>query len=190
MAGLGIFGGTFDPPHLGHLILAQCAYEKLKLDKVIFIPAGIQPHKQDKKITSASDRLAMLRLAVCNDPKFEISTLEIDSSDVSYSYKTVQQLRVIYPENELYFLIGGDNISDIDTWMKPEEIFKIAKVAAAKRPDTKTGGRFEKEIMIFDMPQIGISSTDIREMVKTGQAIKYLVPDSVENYIMKNKLYI
>lgn len=189
MANLGVFGGTFDPPHIGHLILAQSAYKRLHLDKLIFIPAGKQPHKQNQKITYSNNRLEMLKLAIEDDNRFSISDIELQDDGVSFSYKTLIRLNKIYPESQLFFIIGGDNISDIQTWMKPEEIFKLAKVAAAMRPDYKLSGEYKDNVILFDMPQIEISSTKIREMVKQKQSIKYLVPERVESYILKNKLY-
>ncbi len=190
MANLGVFGGTFDPPHIGHLILAQSACEQLNLDKIIIIPAGKQPHKSNLNISSGKARLEMLELAIAGDDRFEISDIELGSDDISYTYKTISRLRELYPENELYFLIGGDNISDIETWMKPEEIFGKAVVAAAMRPEYEPSGKFKNDIRLFNMPPIGLSSTEIRDMVKNKRSIKYLVPEKVENYIRKNKLYI
>jgi len=190
MSNLGVFGGTFDPPHIGHLILAQSAYEKLNLEKVIFIPAGKQPHKQNRNTSPGDIRLEMLKLALSGDDRFEISDIEIRSDDVSYSYKTIARLHDIDPESKLYFIIGGDNISDIETWMKPEEIFRHATVAAAMRPEYKLSGKYKDDVTLFEMPQVGVSSSEIRNMIRGGRSIKYLVCEKVENYIMKNKLYI
>jgi nicotinate-nucleotide adenylyltransferase len=190
MKNLGVFGGTFDPPHLGHLILAQSAYENLNLDKVLFIPAGKQPHKQNVAITAKEHRLEMLKLAIDKDSRFEISQIELNNNDLSYTYKTLRRMKELHLGNKLYFLIGGDNISEIETWMKPDEIFELANVASAGRPEFKQTGRYKDQVIMFDMPQIEISSTMIRKMAKKGLSIKYLVPEKVEHYIIENGLYI
>ena len=190
MQNLGVFGGTFDPPHIGHLILARYAYVELNLDKILFIPAGIQPHKQAKKISSPEDRFQMLRLAVRNDSRFDISRLEIDRGGLSYTSHTLRELHDLYPDAKLYFIMGGDNISDIDSWKNPEEIFALATVAAGRRPEYTSEGSFKNKITYFNMPQIEISSTMIRRLVGEGQPVRYLVPDEVEKYIMEKGLYI
>lgn len=190
MRNLGVFGGTFDPPHIGHLVLAQCAYEELRLDKLLFIPAARQPHKADKPISSPEARLEMLRLAIGDDERFEVSDIEINREALSYTYLSLKNLKELYPECELYFIMGGDNIADIETWKNPEEIFNIARVAAALRPEYELSGQFKDGIQIIRMPQIDVSSTMIRELVGEGRSIKYLVPGPVETYIRHNRLYI
>ena len=119
MTKLGILGGTFDPPHTGHLVLAQSAYEYFQLDKVIFIPAAIQPHKQTKNIVDGQTRLKLLQLTIKNDTRFGISDIEIKRSGLSFTSDTLDELGKIYPEPEFYLIIGGDNIKDIESWNKP-----------------------------------------------------------------------
>ena len=189
MARLGVLGGTFDPPHIGHLILAQCALEYFQFDRVIFIPANKQPHKLDQPISAGKIRLEMLKLALADDKHFEISAIELDDDSVSYTCQTLHKLKALYPKYELYFIMGGDNITDIQTWKNPEEIFLLAEVVAAHRPAFPAEGEHAGQIKLFPMPQIEISSTAIRENVKQGKAIKYLVADSVEKYIIKHNLY-
>jgi nicotinate-nucleotide adenylyltransferase len=189
MSRIGIFGGTFDPPHIGHLILAQCAYQQLGLKKIIFIPAGRQPHKLDKPISPSKLRLDMLSLGIKGDNRFEVSSIEIDQNRVSYTFQTLKELKLRHPDDDLYFIMGGDNIKDIETWKNPETIFELAKVAAAHRPDCAIEGKYKDKIMLFEMPQIDISSTSIRNSVRDGRAIKYLVPETVEGFIIKNQLY-
>ncbi|MCP4584028.1 MAG: nicotinate-nucleotide adenylyltransferase [candidate division Zixibacteria bacterium] len=189
MSKLGILGGTFDPPHIGHLILAQAALENLKLDKIIFIPAANQPQKQLQQVSSVAIRLKMLKLALGNEEQFEISEIEISRDGLSYTCDTVDELKDMYPKAALYLIIGGDNISEIETWKKPEDIFTKANVAAALRPEFKSIGTYMNKIKIIDMPQVDISSTLIRKNVKDGKSIKYLVPERVENYISANGLY-
>lgn len=190
MNNLGVFGGTFDPPHIGHLILARYAYVELNLNKILFVPARNQPHKKEKNIASPEARLEMLKLAIRDDNRFEVSSMEIERKGLSYTYQTLKGLKKLYPESELYFIIGGDNIVDIETWKNPEEIFNLATVAAAMRPEYVLKGKYKNRIKIFNMPQIDISSTMIRNMIRGGQTVKHLVPSSVEKYIKHNRLYL
>ena len=190
MSKLGLLGGTFDPPHIGHLILAQAAYENLDLEKVIFIPAKNQPHKQYKIISPPEIRREMLVLALGDDARFEISDIELSKPGLSYTYETLGLMQELYPDDELCLIIGGDNIADIETWKNPEKIFNLVTVAAAMRPDCKKAGKFKDRMKIFAMPQVDISSTMIRELVKNNKPIKYLVPEKVENYIHTKRLYL
>jgi nicotinate-nucleotide adenylyltransferase len=190
MSRLGILGGTFDPPHNGHLVLAQSALEYLKLDKVIFVPTANHPHKQHLKITDSRSRFDMLKLAIGNNNMFEISTIEINRTGLSYTCDTLREFKKLYKGTELYLIIGGDNIPDIATWKDPEDIFAMAKVAAAMRPQCRVSGKFKDRIITIAMPPLDISSTAIRENVKRGRSIKELVPQSIENYITENGLYL
>jgi nicotinate-nucleotide adenylyltransferase len=185
----GILGGTFDPPHMGHLILAQSAYEALGLDQVIFIPTSIQPHKINKVGTPGDIRFKMLQLAIDNDPRFGISDVEIGRPGISYTVDTFAILRAQYPEDSLYLLMGSDNVVDIAVWKDPEQLFALCKVAAARRPDYNPTGPYANRVRYFEMPSIQLSSTLIRKKVKEGKSIKYLVPASVEDYILSNGLY-
>jgi nicotinate-nucleotide adenylyltransferase len=185
----GILGGTFDPPHMGHLILAQSAFEALRLDQVIFIPTSIQPHKINKVGTPGEIRFKMLELAIDNDPRFGISKVEIGRPGISYTVDTFAILHAQYPEDNLYLIMGSDNVVDIAAWKDPEQLFSLCKVAAARRPDYTSTGPYANRVRYFDMPSIQLSSTLIRKKVKEGGSIKYLVPASVEDYILSNGLY-
>jgi len=189
MSRLGILGGTFDPPHNGHLALARSSLEFLKLDKVIFVPTAINPHKQHLKITGPKFRLEMLKLAIGDNDMFEVSDMEINRAGLSYTCDTVREFKKIYQEADFHLIIGGDNISDIEIWKNPEDIFTIAKVAAAMRPQSPASGKYKDRIIIIEMRPIDISSTTIREYVKHGRSIKKLVPAKVEQYIIENGLY-
>jgi len=189
MKRLGILGGTFDPPHIAHLVLAQSAHERFALGKVLFIPAAIQPHKQRPDVLPGETRLKLLHLALDSDKRFEVSDMELKRVGPSYSVDTLLQLKEQHPEIELYLIIGGDNIADIEHWREPRRIFEVATVVAARRPHAKAVGRYKDKITMFDMPQIEISSTLIREMVEQGRRIKYLVPEGVEAYISEHGLY-
>lgn len=186
---IGLLGGTFDPPHLGHLILAQAACESLNLERIVFIPAFIQPHKQDKPVTPANLRLEMLRLAVAGNPRFTISEIEIARGGLSYTIDTIRGMEREYPESDLYLIIGADNVADIDTWKDPDEIFAHCRVAAANRKGYQPTGRFADRIRIFDIPEIDISSSEIRNRIRTGRSIRYLVPAPVEEFIETRGLY-
>jgi nicotinate-nucleotide adenylyltransferase len=186
---IGILGGTFDPPHYGHIAIAETAIRKLKLKQVIFVPAKIPPHKSREKISSRQDRLIMLKLAIEGKKNMVISEIEFNRQGPSYTVDTLAGLQRENPDDEFYFLIGADNISDMENWHQPEKILEMAKVAAAGRPGFFPEGRFAARIELFEMKPLDISSTMIRERVRTGQSIANLLPAAVEEYILKRKLY-
>jgi nicotinate-nucleotide adenylyltransferase len=141
-------------------------------------------------VSAPEVRLRLLKLALQDDDRFDISDIEIKRSGLSYTIDTLRSLRRLYPEVELFFIVGGDNISDIATWKDPDSIFATAKVAAALRPDSQPEGLFKGRVKIFDMPQIETSSSEIRKFTRQGKSIKYLVPDRVEKYIRENRMYL
>ena len=191
MSKVGIFGGTFDPIHLGHLITAQSVKEIRDLDKIIFIPAFISPHKTDAKASSPEDRLNMIKLAVEGIPFFDFSDIEIKKGGISYSVDTLQELKKHY--TELEFIIGYDNIFTFHTWKDPDEIFKLAKVIVLKRKSShppQFEDKYYHQSVFVQTRGIEISATDIRERVKHGMPINFLVPSEVMKYIYKHKLYI
>ncbi len=189
MSRIGILGGTFDPPHNGHIAIAETAIRKLKLEEVIFVPAKLPPHKSSEKISSRQDRLAMLRLAVGGKERIEISEIEFDRRGPSYTVDTLAELQKQNPDDEFYFLIGADNISEMESWHQPEKILEMVKVVAAGRPGFSAAGKFAAMIESFDMTPVNISSTIIREKVRSDQSISGLLPAAVEEYILKQKLY-
>ncbi|MEJ5350042.1 MAG: nicotinate-nucleotide adenylyltransferase [Melioribacteraceae bacterium] len=188
---IGIFGGTFDPIHYGHLITTQYVLEKRKLDKIIFIPCYISPHKTNQNISNPVHRLNMLKLAIEKIPYFELNDYEIRKGNISYTYNTILELRKTY--NYIELIIGYDNLIVFDKWHKPDEILDLVKLIVMKRtidkePETKNK-YFEKAI-ILDTPTIEISSTDIRDRVKKNMPIDFLVPEKVKSYIHEHKLYL
>lgn len=185
----GILGGTFDPPHFGHIALAEAAVRELGLEKVIFIPDNIPPHKKTANISSKEHRLAMLKLALAGRREFEISTIEFEREGPSYTVDTIARLRSLYPESKFIFLLGGDNVREMESWYQPELILSMIEVAAGNRPGFVPRGRFADKIRYFDMDPVGISSTMIREKVANNESISGLLPPEVENYIYRNKLY-
>lgn len=200
---IGIMGGTFDPIHYGHLIAAEEAKDKFAMDKVLFIPSGDPPHKKNYKVTPAELRYAMTLLATVGNPKFEVSRIEINRKGYSYTIDTLREIRENCPEADYYFITGADAILDILSWKDPKELLRLCKFIAATRPGyclnqldrvmAKLGygsWREEKLVSILEIPAVSISSTEIRLRVQNGQSIRYLVPDEVLQFIMKNKLYI
>jgi nicotinate-nucleotide adenylyltransferase len=191
MSKVGIFGGTFDPIHLGHLITAQSVREIRKLEKIIFIPAFISPHKSDVKTSSAEDRLIMIKLAIEGIPFFDYSDMEIKKGGVSFTIDTLKELKNSY--DELEFIIGYDNIFSFNTWKDPDEIVKLAKIIVLKRKSshpTQFEDKYYRQAIFVQTRGIEISATDLRERVKNGLPINFLVPPKVMEYINNHKLYI
>ncbi|HEY8362688.1 MAG TPA: nicotinate-nucleotide adenylyltransferase [Tissierellaceae bacterium] len=197
---IGIMGGTFDPIHIGHLILAESARESLNLNKIIFIPTGINPFKIDKNTASPVHRLEMLKLAIESNEHFTISSIEIERSGITYTIDTMKALREKYKEDELYFIVGSDIVFQIEKWKDFKDIFKLCKFVLVNRPgndcneiDNKIKElnlRYAISFIRINSPYIDISSSDIRNRIKNNKSIKYLVPLKVEEYIKKNNLYM
>ena len=190
MSRVGIFGGTFDPIHNGHLITAQSVKEIRELEKIIFIPAYISPHKQHAKASNAKHRLNMLKLAMDEIPFFECSDFEIKQHTISYTIDTLREFKKYYDEIDL--IIGYDNIFQFHTWKDPDEIFKLANVVVLKRKSSHPIDYVDKYVesaYFVETRGIEISATDIRNRVHAGLPIYYLVPEKVLEYINENKLY-
>ncbi len=196
---LGIMGGTFDPIHYGHLVTAEAARCTFGLERVLFVPSFRPPHKPDREISDKEHRYLMTVLATVTNPYFGVSRVEIDRPGFSYTVDTLRELRRQYPGTELFFVTGADAILEICTWQDPPALLKMCHFIAATRPGYPLNGlkRLERElgkgvkqrIHRFEVPALAISSTDIRDRVRHGRPIKYLVPESVEHYIYKHGLY-
>jgi nicotinate-nucleotide adenylyltransferase len=186
---IGVFGGTFDPPHIGHMVAAQDACVALSLDRLLFVPAAEPPHKSGNVVTSANVRLAMLRAAVADNPRFEICTLELDRSGPSYSVDTLRELRNVYPGAALHLLIGVDQVREFRTWRAADEVLELAQIGMLAREGAEIppGADFVKETV--PVTRIDVSSTLIRERVRAGKPIHYLVPDAVAEIIRQERLY-
>ncbi len=187
---IGIFGGTFDPIHHGHLITAQSVREIRKLDKIIFIPTYISPHKTNIKTSSAEDRMNMIKISIEGIDFFEVSDFEINKHDISYTVDTLREFKKYYDEIEL--IIGYDNIFKFYTWKEPDEIMNLAKVIVLKRKSSQPIEFIDKYVERATFVQtrgIEISATDIRHRVHKGLPIHYLVPKEIEKYILDHKLY-
>jgi nicotinate-nucleotide adenylyltransferase len=189
---IGVFGGSFNPPHMGHLIVIEAVRDQLQLDKVIFIPAAQSPNKPDTLLAPASNRLEMTELAVRGNKGFEVSDIEIQRKGVSYTVDTIQMLSVLNPRSELSLIIGIDNLIEFDTWKSPDEIVSKTDLVVMSRPGYSTNvtkSKYLRAAKIINVPQIGISGTDIRRKVKLGRSIRFLVPKQVEDYILTKRLY-
>lgn len=186
---IGILGGTFNPIHIGHLILAEEAHFKLKLEKLIFVPTFIPPHKEVEANTKPEDRLKMVELAIADNPFFGVSSFEIDAKKKSYSIDTLKEFRKIYGETaQLYFITGSDSLKDLFSWKDINDIFKISRFIVANRPGYPVKD-VPKEIETVVITPIEVSSEDIRKRLKEGRSIRYLVPDEVRRYIIDHNLY-
>jgi nicotinate-nucleotide adenylyltransferase len=190
---VGVFGGTFDPPHLGHLLVASHVQESLKLDRIILVPAATSPHKQNRSLTAAEHRLSMVRLAVAGVPHMEVSDAEVRRGGVSYTIDTLRILRQEHPRSGLTLVIGMDNLADFGTWKDPEGILSIARIVVMTRPGyaaPQNADSFARHMQTCAVPEIAIASRDIRRRVCEGRSIHWMVTPEVEHYIRRHGLYL
>ncbi len=185
MAQIGLFGGMFDPVHKGHLHLATQVADALSLDRVIFIPASIPPHKKNGCYAEGAHRLAMLRMATAHDARFAVSDYELSKEGTSYSYITVEHFAAQFPEDKLYFLIGDEAYSLLHTWKHPERIRAAASFVVVTREGTPP----PKDALYVEIPKVQISSTAVRCQILSGHGADALLPASVAAYIKENGLY-
>lgn len=196
---LGVMGGTFDPVHYGHLVVAEGVRYEYRLNKVIFVPAGRPPHKAGRPISGPEHRLAITALATASNPYFEVSDLEIKRPGLSYTYDTIRELNNMYHPEAVYFITGADAILELLSWHRVLELLTMCHFIAATRPgynlETLTvrlkqlPASLMERIAAVEVPALAISSSDIRRRVGDGRPIKYLLPESVEAYILTNGLY-
>jgi nicotinate-nucleotide adenylyltransferase len=198
---IGVLGGTFDPPHLGHLILAQEALQALDLSKVLFVPAGEPWRKAGRELSPRADRLAMARLAVEDNGALVVSTAEVERPGPSYTAETLAELRSqSASETELFFIMGADSLADFPHWREPQRILQLARLAVAERPSLddkglaesiseELAGTLREGVVWLRMPLIAISASEVRERVRRGLSIRYWVPKAVEEYIHSHGLY-
>jgi nicotinate-nucleotide adenylyltransferase len=192
---IGILGGTFNPPHVGHLVCAQEARDQLGLDRVVLLPAGIPPHKEVDDEPGAAHRAEMCRRAAAGADWLDVSSLELERPGASYTVDTLGELHARTPGDELTFIVGGDMALSLPSWRRPADILGLARLGVAERAGAARaeiaavlqpfGGRVE----FFAMPRIDISSTDVRERARAGRPIRWLVPDGVAEYIAEHRLY-
>lgn len=190
----GILGGTFDPIHIGHLIIAEEICIKYNLQKILFIPSAHPPHKAVREITPAQLRWEMVCLAIQDNPHFQASAIEIEREGLSYTVDTLTQLRDLWGQKvRIYLIIGADEAIDVSTWKEPDQVFAFCTVLVASRPGfdlQAIAPRWRRKMKLVTVPQIEISSTAIRRRVKEGKEIRYLVPKPVEKFIQEKKLYL
>mgnify|MGYP004453723131 FL=1 len=197
---VGIMGGTFDPIHIGHLILGEAAYEQFELDEIWFLPAGKPPHKRNRS-GRASDvqRVEMVHRAIASNPHFVLCTKEMEDQGYTYSYRTLETMREENPETEFYFIIGADSLFYFDEWKNPERICAAAKILVATRDHAgeekllscmkQNAEKFHGIFLKLDTPNLDISSHELREWIREGKSVKYYLPDSVISYIEEQKIY-
>jgi nicotinate-nucleotide adenylyltransferase len=201
MLRIGIYGGSFDPIHMGHLLIAETVRELCELDQVVFVPAATAPHKQDQQVTSAKHRRELVELAVGGYAPFSLDDRELERGGVSYTVDTLKAIHGERPDDRLFLIMGGDSLVDLPTWKSPQEICRLARPIVVARPgapppdptilqtlmpDLSTN---EIQSCLIELPLIEISSTDIRQRVQNGQPIRFRTPRSVEKYIETQGLY-
>lgn len=193
---IGILGGTFDPPHYGHLILAELAADSLALDRVLFVPAADPPHKGALR-SSAEHRVAMVERAIAGNPRFALSRVDLDRPGPQYSVEMVRLLQGERPEAPLAFLIGGDSLRDLPQWSRPDELIRLVRLGVMRRPGSAPDlTQLERELPgirervdWIDAPQIEISASALAQRVRAGLSIRYQTPDAVRAYIEEHRLY-
>jgi nicotinate-nucleotide adenylyltransferase len=194
---VGVFGGAFNPPHLGHLVCAQEMLLQLELERVLFVPVGEPPHRRLDDDPGGEPRLEMVELAIAGDERFVASRLELDREGPSYTSLTLKQLSTEAPDDERFLILGGDQAASLPTWHEPEKVLELATVAAVERVGWSRSAigiklarlRGSDRVRYLDMPLIQISSTGVRRRVREGKPIRYLVPPAVEEYIAGHDLY-
>ncbi len=196
---IGIFGGTFNPPHKGHMLIAQSALDEAELSKIIFVPCGNPPHKDDTDIADAKHRFNMVKLAISGNPFFDISDIEVRASSPSYTAKLLESLEALYPDNTLCFIMGADSLFQMEEWYHPELIFKRAEIIVALRGGYDNSKitdtirdykqKYNARIRTLNMPEIELSASSVRERLKKGENVQDMLSGSVVQYIEKNGIY-
>ena len=197
---IGIMGGTFDPIHMGHLILGEQSFEQLHLDKVLFMPSGNPPHKRNRTgRASDGQRVDMVRLAIENNPHFELSLAEMHETGYTYTYRTLEELKEQNPDTDYYFIIGADSLFTFDEWKEPARICRACTLVVAVRDHASSdelnqeikrlSAEYEGRFTLLDTMNIDVSSHQIRSWVSEGKSLKYYVPDPVISYMKENGIY-
>lgn len=190
---LAIFGGSFDPPHVGHLLAVEDAFDRLSLDRLILVPAATQPLKSGRASTPAEQRLAMVRLLVESDARFEVSTVEVDRGGLSFTVDTLTHFAGLYPDAELFLLLGADVLASFGQWREPARVMALARPVILQREDGDPAGILagldERRLMRLPTRRVDVSSTEIRERVRAGKPIRGFVTDSVAAFIARVGLY-
>lgn len=197
---IGLMGGTFNPIHYGHLLIAENAYEQYHLDEVIFIPTGQSPHKDARQILGAKERMEMIHLAIADNPHFSCSDYEIRTEGISYTYLTVQSFYTQAEGQELFFIMGADSLAYFDSWMRPDKISQMSTILAAVRDGLNMEEllpireslqlKYGTKIGFINTPNFSVSSRMIRHRMEKGHSIRYLVPEAVERYLKERHVYV
>jgi nicotinate-nucleotide adenylyltransferase len=188
---IALFGGTFDPIHWGHLLLAEAARTSHRLDRIVFLPTYFPPHKT-RPTASAADRLRMVRLAIASNPHFSVSDWEIRQGRIVYSYETIAHFRGLWPRNRLFFILGSDMLKLVPYWRQGSTILKQCQFLVAERtatPWTKISASLRRQAKRISWPTVPLASHDIRALIRHKKSVRYQVPDAVERYIQKHRLY-
>ncbi|MCQ2008470.1 MAG: nicotinate-nucleotide adenylyltransferase [Sporolactobacillus sp.] len=187
---IGIFGGTFDPPHLMHLLIAEEALEACELDQVWFLPSYQPPHVHEKKArASAKQRADMVRLSIMDNEQFAVCTAELERKGKSYTVDTFRGLKKTYPDDDFYFILGADMVDDLPTWHQVDELCRLTSFIAFKRPGYPEAHPDFADVHYIDMPKVDLSSSFLRERLKSGRSCRYFIKDAVINYIKERGLY-
>lgn len=195
---IGVLGGTFDPPHVGHLWLATLAADALRLDRVLFMPAAQPPHKAGHPISPATDRLLMTRMAIAGNDAFELCPIEMERPGPSFTVDSVTELQRLYPDAALFLLMAADSLAQIDTWREPDRLLDLVEWIVGPRPGSRMPdrdalrerfGAAAARIHVLEGPALDVSASEIRDRVAAGKAIRYLVPVAVEELIAERRLY-
>lgn len=196
---IGIMGGTFDPIHIGHLLIAENALESYHLNEVLFIPTGVPYMKSEKQVSDVRDRVRMVELAISDNPNFSLSTIEADEAENTYTYRTLEKLKELNSGAEYFFIMGADSLFAMESWRYPEKIFSDCTVLAAVRDEknamdvrdkiTELEHNYKAKILLLPARSIEISSTDIRRRLMRKESVRYMVQDTVITYIKEQKLY-
>ncbi|MTV82636.1 nicotinate-nucleotide adenylyltransferase [Secundilactobacillus folii] len=184
---IGILGGTFNPPHIGHLIMADQVMTQLGLDRVLFMPDANPPHVDRKFAIDATDRVRMVAASIAGNPNFGIELAEIQRGGISYTYDTMLELKRKHPENDYYFIIGGDMVDYLPKWHRIDDLMKLVQFVGVRRENYPVTSKYP--VLWVDIPLIDISSTMIRRRIRQGQSIRYFVTDAVAEYIKERQLY-
>ena len=197
---IGLMGGTFNPIHYGHLLIAENAYEQFQLDEVIFLPTGQSPHKDARQILGAKERMEMIRLAIADNPHFSCSDYEIHKEGISYTYLTVQAFYEQLSDGELFFIMGADSLAYFDSWMRPDEISRMSTILAAVRDGLNLEKlypirdflqqKYGTKVGFINTPNFSVSSRMIRQRMIQRHSIRYLVPEIVERYLTEHNVYL
>lgn len=200
MRKVGIMGGTFNPIHTVHLMLAEAAYEQFQLDKIIFLPSKRPAYKPQSEIVEEEHRYRMIELAIEDNPHFSVSDMEFHREGNTYTADTLTEMTEKYPDTEFYFIIGGDSLFQLEKWYQPEVVMEKSHIVAAQRGDkdnelmlhkiAELNKKYEAKIDLLQVPMMEVSSRMLRERVKEGQSIRYFLPEAVRSYIDKNGFYL